>query len=128
MGGAPGNLPLTAATFQAAQQENRQAMQGLQASIDRIANLLAETLGQLRVPGGNPPPPIAETRNRPDRRIIPAVHPRAVPEDGGSSEEEIDDVIFQHPRQGGDWVDREFKMRVDIPSFNDQLHIKDFLD
>ena len=44
------------------------------------------------------------------------------------SSREEDDFHFNYRADDRGQNNQEFKMKMDVPSFDDQLHIKDFLD
>ena len=99
--------PVTQAAFQAFQQEMRTAL----AQITQAVNGIPQAQ--------NPPQPNNNQR-------APGNNRRPIYEED-SSDEEVENVLLQPVNQREGQV-RDFRIKMDLPSFNGHLHIEDFLD
>lgn len=83
-------------------QESQLTMQGLQATLDRLADALLPP----QALGGAPPPMIVVRRNPDFRKALPMANRMATPDDSRSSDEDLNEGFVRRPIHGGDHLIR----------------------
>ncbi|KAG6747366.1 hypothetical protein POTOM_049769 [Populus tomentosa] len=125
-GGNHENNEITQAEFRAFQHETQQALQAIQATLARLTtgnNLQRE---DERVRENH------RERISPAREHNPILRRQPAYEEEISDDEEYAERILRPNRQGyhnlGERGPQQFRMKMDLPSFNGQLQIEGFLD
>ncbi|XP_077247208.1 uncharacterized protein LOC143886916 [Tasmannia lanceolata] len=123
---------LTRAEFLEFQRENQQMLQCLEAAIGRL------TVEPNRDRDNDRPCTDEGARGQSVRGRflghVPTMDRPMAYEEESSEDDEYAERVFARPdgvrgnRNGGDRDSRDFRMKIDLPTFNSHLHIEDFLD